>query len=475
MTEYLYSGLVLIVDLEKEETEEIDLEDELIEEKIGGAAVNIALYEEHKEDDPIILGTGIFTSTLVPGSALGIITAKSPINKRVCHVPITLFAGCDLKLSGFDFVVIKGKAETPVYLWLRDMIADIHDASEVWNKDTWETTDYLRSELGEERIQVLNIGTAGENKVDISQICNNYWGSADRFGIASIFGDKNLKAIAMRGLGELEIKDPKSFFDKALELLEVARNRKIDVLDLMPNGRAEIENMLHRRVSCFNCGYACNLFLKFREDPKVMVSSHIEEPGILVQDISHLIGFSNFKLSLAEIIEVIEKCYRLGLDPVSVSKIARGDSKEKVMREIEGFASGTYDLPEARFDGIIPYPTIKDSGLLQGFGIFSNWMTLHIGDVTDITEAEAWVYRNALSYILGICPILMLGANFNEKDLLELINLGTEFEIDSETLSDKIKNMVGDSIKLGGEERDIHNSLKSGDFDSNLKDLLRKF
>jgi len=213
-----YNGTILIVDLESGETNDEELELELMEKFLGGAALNLALYQKYADRDPVVLGTGLFTATFVPASCLGIATFKSPLDQGVTHVPLTWQTGVELKLTGFDFVVILGKSEKPVRLWLHDGLADIEDSSDVWGQDTWQTTDALRQTYGDDLVQVLSIGKAGENRLPIAQVSENYWGSKDKASLGAVFGEKQLKAIALRGLGLLEVAD--GFYDQCTTLMK---------------------------------------------------------------------------------------------------------------------------------------------------------------------------------------------------------------------------------------------------------------
>ena len=220
--EYLSSNNIAIIDLSKSQvvTEEID--DDLIMERIGGVGITSYLWERFKDEDPIVFGTGLLTGTLVPGSSLGIITAKSPLTGNLHHAPFCLYSAMEMKYAGFDYIVVKGVAEKPVYLWLHDGIADINDASEYWGKTPWEMADLnvgLRNLLGEELIQFLTIGKAGEVGSDIAQILVNCWPSGDRWGFGKVMGDKKLKSLVLRGMGLFEIANPKAFVEKCAELL----------------------------------------------------------------------------------------------------------------------------------------------------------------------------------------------------------------------------------------------------------------
>ncbi|RLA92772.1 MAG: hypothetical protein DRG25_05730, partial [Deltaproteobacteria bacterium] len=218
--DYMYSGPILIVDLGTQETEEIELEDDLVKNFLGGIGITTNLYEEYQEEDPLIIGTGIFTGSLAPGSALGIITGKSPLTNKISHAPFTLSGGSELKYSGFSFIVLKNKAPKPTYLWLHDGIAEFKDAERIWGKDTWEATDWIRNEHASPNIQCLIIGLAGEKMTNLSQISLNYWGSGDRLGLGKLMGEKNLKAVAFRGMGEFEADNIEGYVEKSAGILK---------------------------------------------------------------------------------------------------------------------------------------------------------------------------------------------------------------------------------------------------------------
>jgi aldehyde:ferredoxin oxidoreductase len=427
--DYMYSGLILVVDLDEGETEEIDLEEEFIRENLGGAAANLDLYAQH--EDSIIIGSGFFTSTLVPGSACSVVTARSPISGRVCHAPLVWFAGSELKLSGYDFVVIKGKAKEPVYLWLHDEMADINDVSDLWGKDAWETTDYIREELGDERIQVLCIGKAGENKIKYAQIINNYWGSGDKHGFGALLGEKKLKAIAMRGMGELDVEDPDTFLEKAADLFskikEVIKGRKGFewIVSELNTGIEGLDQFTHKYDACFSCPYACRAFVKYNELPSVVSSMGIDEPGILVSDLSGLLEF-NKKLPMEDSLRAIELCCRLGIDQSVAASLIKGTKYEEAEKELETIATSVSEVPFS----------VKPWGKEFDYGVFS--------PSTPPLPVENWKERVALAYVLGICPTLsLLVPELSKERLVELINISAGWDISTDDLDRVIKSIFG--------------------------------
>jgi len=437
--EYLSSDKIGIIDLGNSEVLEEALDDELVSERIGGAGISTALYERYKEEEPIVLGTGLLTGTLVPGSALGIITAKSPTTGSLCHAPFTLYAGVELKYSGFDYLVIKGRAEKPVYLWIHDGIVDIEDATELWGKDTWVCTDNVRNKMGDDVIQTLVIGRAGEEGSDFSQLINNFWGSGDRWAFGSLFGSKNLKLLAIRGMGLLEIADPEGFVSSCKELLaEVKKGPyfgKAGIGEIMAAmGQEDVTEwigpLVHRHRSCFNTPVPTSSFVFLDEDPKLLTESEKEEPGFLLTDVVALSAFKQMGLSGQQVCHVMKECAREGLDPLKVAHACQSSGKtgfEVIMGSLKDL-KGEIDI-----EGVdTPFsPWCPQGPLFGDFGLSGQEET-----------KKWWIRRQAIAYIFGIHPIFAIMApELSEERLLNLAKIGTEIEFDTDTL-DKLVDEI---------------------------------
>ncbi|MFH1193017.1 MAG: aldehyde ferredoxin oxidoreductase N-terminal domain-containing protein, partial [Candidatus Jorgensenbacteria bacterium] len=105
-----------------------------------------------------------------------------------------------MKAAGYDGVIITGKSDKPVYLWIHDDKAELRDASHLWGKtDTHETEDVIKDELGNSKVSVAAIGPAGENLVAGGMIMNDKNHGFSHSGVGSAMGAKNLKAIAVFG------------------------------------------------------------------------------------------------------------------------------------------------------------------------------------------------------------------------------------------------------------------------------------
>jgi len=435
--EYLSTKKIVIIDLATSKITDQELDKDLVREKIGGAGVTTALYDQYQGEDPIVLGTGLLTGTLAPASALGMITAKSPLTGKVCHAPLTLYAGLELKYSGFDYVVIKGKSPKPVYLWIHDGVADISDAKDVWGKDVWASTDAIRELMGDSLIQVLTIGKAGESESDFAQVCINYWASGDRWGFGKLFGQKKLKGVALRGMSLLEVSDAEGFVKQCKELLSALKAGafvdKKGIAEIpVAIGEEDIQKWLaplvHRHQSCFNTPFPTNTFVFLDEDPKLLKESEKKEPGFLITDVYGLLGFKKLGLSAADACALLRECARYGIDAVAVAELSQKAGKKKpdeIKKSFSGLKGTLENIGKGKFS---PWSPPKP--------IFANF-----GGSQD---AQWWERRQAVAYIFGIHPIFaLMSPELSEEKLIELANLGTGLGFTSETLD----NVIADILK----------------------------
>ncbi len=121
------------------------------------------------------------------------------------------FWGVELKYAGYDNIIIIGKSEKPVYLYINDSHIEIRDANLIWGKTIFETEKILRQELVDNDIKIASIGPAGENRVRGSAIIIDTAKAAGGSGVGCVMGDKRLKAIVVRGHGKIEVAEPERF------------------------------------------------------------------------------------------------------------------------------------------------------------------------------------------------------------------------------------------------------------------------
>ncbi len=127
--------------------------------------------------------------------------AKSPLSGGIALCQSGEAWGPELKKAGYDVLIVEGKADKPVYLFIKDSEVAVRDASALWGLFTKDTQAAIREELGDERVRVAMIGPGGENLVPFACIMNGPFDAAGRGGLGAVMGSKNLKAIAVRGTG----------------------------------------------------------------------------------------------------------------------------------------------------------------------------------------------------------------------------------------------------------------------------------
>jgi aldehyde:ferredoxin oxidoreductase len=148
------------------------------------------------------------TGMAISGQSRCTLTCKSPSSGGVADSQAGGFWPAELKFAGFDAVVVRGAAPTPVYLWIHDGQAELRDASHLWGRLTGEVDARLREELGDRQVEIAQIGPAGEklaNFAAIMNMSNRAWG---RTGVGAVMGSKKLKAIAVRGSGKARPANP---------------------------------------------------------------------------------------------------------------------------------------------------------------------------------------------------------------------------------------------------------------------------
>ncbi|MDO8897149.1 MAG: aldehyde ferredoxin oxidoreductase N-terminal domain-containing protein, partial [Bacteroidales bacterium] len=154
----------------------------------------------------VIIATGPMTGTPTPASGRYMVVTKSPLTGTIASSNSGGFWGAELKFAGFDALIIEGKAEKPVSIFIEDDKVEFRDASNLWGKTTIETTNELMKEAVP-KSKVLCIGPAGENLSKIASVMNDLNRAAGRSGVGAVVGSKNLKAIVVRGTSKPSIAD----------------------------------------------------------------------------------------------------------------------------------------------------------------------------------------------------------------------------------------------------------------------------
>jgi len=208
-------GKILHVDLTAGETYVEEPGDDFYRLLVGGSAVvsYYLLRDLPAGTDPLgpenlfIVAPGIMQGTNLPGAGRHGMGGKSPLTGALGYANAGGFWGHEFKRAGFDGIVVHGRAESPVYLWIKDGEVEIRSAQHLWGKTTAPVQAAIRDELGDDRIRVAQIGPAGENLVLYANVIHDLNRAAGRNGMGALMGSKNLKAVAVRGTMRLNIAD----------------------------------------------------------------------------------------------------------------------------------------------------------------------------------------------------------------------------------------------------------------------------
>lgn len=210
-----YAGRILRVDLTSGVVEVEEPGDKFYRRYMGGWGI-VAHYllqelpvgvDPLSPDNLLIFATGVVTGAPVAGAGRSVVGGKSPLTGGFGAAEVGGFWGAELTRAGFDAIVIRGRAERPVYLWIRDGQVEIRSAEHLWGQQTAEVEAALRAELGDERVRVAQIGPAGERLVRMAAVMHDRCRAAGRTGLGAVMGAKNLKAVAVRGSGSKEVAD----------------------------------------------------------------------------------------------------------------------------------------------------------------------------------------------------------------------------------------------------------------------------
>jgi len=178
------------------------------------------------------------TGTPVSGQSRVTATAKSPLTECVGDSQGGGFWPAECKAAGFDAIVLNGRAKEPVYLWLHDGQAELRSAAHLWGQATGEVQAAIRRELDDDRVEVLQIGPAGETGVRYASVISNCNRANGRTGLGAVMGSKNLKAVAVRGRVHPQVADPQGL--KRLAKWGADHLEESDVAGLGLLGTAEI-------------------------------------------------------------------------------------------------------------------------------------------------------------------------------------------------------------------------------------------
>ncbi len=227
-------GTIVHVDLTTGKVTRESITEEMRRLYIGGRGISARLLYDivPKGADPlglenvVIFAAGALSGTAAPCAARFTVTGKSPLTGLLGDANAGGRFGPALRRSGIDHLVVHGRADKPVYIFIDDGKIELRDASRLWGTTTRETEALITEELGDRRVRIASIGQAGENLVKIASITHEDR-SASRTGLGAVMGSKHLKAVAVRGTASVPLHDGPGFKAFAAAMQKRIRNAKV--------------------------------------------------------------------------------------------------------------------------------------------------------------------------------------------------------------------------------------------------------
>jgi aldehyde:ferredoxin oxidoreductase len=209
---------------------------------LGGRGGNAWLFWRHSKanqgpydpDAPVIFGSGALAGTGLIGTSrmeVTVVSAAKTESHSLGNVGMGSSWAPELKFAGYDNIVVKGRSEKPVYLYVYNDDVELRDASGVWGKGTFDTEALLREEVDDEDAQVASIGPAGENLVVQATVEHGYRSGTP---VGASVGAKKLKAVVVRGTGAVNVHDPEAILELNRRLVETVKDSKKRLGEAIP-------------------------------------------------------------------------------------------------------------------------------------------------------------------------------------------------------------------------------------------------
>jgi aldehyde:ferredoxin oxidoreductase len=345
-----YMGKMLMVDLSTGELKDEACDEELCRQFIGGYGIGARILFSRQgacvdplgPDNTLGILTGPFTGTPALSGTRFTVVGKSPLTGCWGDANAGGYFGAYLKFAGYDATFFTGISEKPVYLFINNGKAELRDAAHLWGKDTRQTEDTLKSELGKD-VEVACIGPSGE-KVSLISAVINRTRTAARSGLGAVMGAKGLKAVAVKGKMNVPLADEKRTNELRKEYLAKLGGHivwlkptgtpfltvpgvqggdspvknwggvgTIDFPDAEPIGADAVIARRSKRFACYLCPIGCGGYMKEG------VGEYQYEAGSRRPEYETIAMFGTNCLNnnIESIIKVNDICDRYGLDTIS--------------------------------------------------------------------------------------------------------------------------------------------------------------
>lgn len=350
----VYAGQYLRIDLDSGDVQAVPISDADVQKFFLGSGYAAKLYAEEMEPEvgpldpynPIYVFNGLLTGTFAPTGCRSSWCGRSPLTGIWTESNMGGHFGAELRAAGVDGLVISGRAEQPVYLYVHDGTVEIRDAGDLWGMDTFDTYDHLLAQT-DPKARAAVIGPAGENQVHIASVMQggrSHSRAAGRGGMGALLGSKRLKGIVARGKERPGYADRDGFSASVRELTSRIREGSkgmsmygtagamsgIEFTGSLPihnwqdgsweegaqaiSGQAIHEKYWLKDTNCHACPIGCGKLIEIKEGLHAGVRGEGPEYETLA-------GFgAMLKIDdLAAISRANDLCNRLGLDTISTS------------------------------------------------------------------------------------------------------------------------------------------------------------
>jgi aldehyde:ferredoxin oxidoreductase len=395
-----WTGKILRVDLTSGEIADEALDPRVARDYIGGRGLGI--HYLNAEMDPTVdalspenmmcMFTGPLTGTRAATGARYMIMTKSPLTGALTTSNSGGHFPTELKRAGYDGIIVKGRADRPVYLSITPGGSELRSAEHLWGKDTAETTDLLLAET-HAKARVACIGPAGERLVRFASVQNEKHRAAGRSGVGAVMGSKNLKAIVVKAEAkDVPLHDPEGFAAYAKSVIDeyragaavtpvgislygttyaVGHGEKLGDLPTKNFQRSKfepweggIEKEFHekhfiKRGACFSCPIGCARISKVEKPEGTLVGEGPEYETWFAMGSNCLIS------DLAPIVEANFACNRLGLDTITMG-VTLACAMELVERGYLDEAEVGRSLNWGEGEALVELT--EKTGLREGFG-----------------------------------------------------------------------------------------------------------
>jgi aldehyde:ferredoxin oxidoreductase len=226
-----FHGKYLHVDLSRREIRDLPISDEDQRLFIGGSTLAAKILYDYVKpgmdplapESPLLFCGGPLTGSNIPMTSRASVCAISPVTGIWGEATTGGKFPARLRGAGYDGILVTGRSDAPVYLYVKDGKADLKDASKIWGKDTYEAQALIEKDLDAKALGIALIGPAGECMDKLANVMNDEGRAAGRCGLGAVMGSKNLKAVAVSGTRKPEVADPDRLSDLSKEARDYIR------------------------------------------------------------------------------------------------------------------------------------------------------------------------------------------------------------------------------------------------------------